>query len=281
MVALKANFLAQDSDLIVYSDGPKSLADQDSVNQVREYIKTVRGFNSVTLIDREKNLGLANSIITGVSEQLANHGRVIVVEDDLVTSPYFLQYMNEALDFYANDSRVFSIHGYTYPLKGELPETYFIRGASCWGWATWARAWAFFEKDAQSLYDQLKQKNLIHDFDFRGAYPYSKMLLDHVAGKVNSWAIRWLASAYLQGGLTLYPGRSLVQNIGFDQSGTHCIETDLFKVSLTLSPVVVGRVAVEHSDTVYEKFRDYFLGMKPPFFRRCLNFSKRFFKKYI
>ena len=133
--ALQKNLLASKSDLVVFSDAAKSDAQANSVAEVRRYIKQIGGFKSVTIFERETNMGLANSIISGVTSIVNNHGRVIVLEDDLVTSPYFLTYMNLALEKYADDDRIASIHGYSYPVKEQLPEAFFLSGAACWGWA--------------------------------------------------------------------------------------------------------------------------------------------------
>jgi len=221
--ALKKNELAAISDLFVFSDGPKdNNLSRSQVAEVRQYLKTISGFKSVKIIERLENQGLAKSIIAGVTEIVNIFGRVIVLEDDMITSQYFLQYMNEALDFYNNDDRVISIHAYIYPIKEKLPETFFLRGADCWGWATWKRGWDLFESDGQKLLDELKSEKLIKEFNFSGSYPYVQMLQGQIAGRNNSWAIRWYASAFLKNKLTLYPGKSLINNIGFDGSGTHC-----------------------------------------------------------
>ena len=221
--ALQNNILAPESDLIIFSDGPKdSTESREGVLAVREYLKTVSGFKSVRVVIRDKNNGLANSIITGVTEVINQYGRIVVLEDDMISSKHFLQYMNEALSFYERDEKVISIHAYIYPVKKSLPETYFLKGADCWGWATWKRGWDLFESDGQKLLDELKSKKLIKEFNFSGSYPYVQMLQDQIAGRNNSWAIRWYASAFLKNKLTLYPGKSLINNIGFDGSGTHC-----------------------------------------------------------
>jgi len=143
--ALQKNELAEVSELFIFSDGPKSEADKEKVLEVREYIKTIPGFKSVTLIKRERNIGLAQSIITGVTDVINRYGRIIVLEDDMVTSPYFLKFMNEALEFYKDAEKVVCVHGYIYPIEAKLPETFFLRGADCWGWATWKRGWDLFD----------------------------------------------------------------------------------------------------------------------------------------
>ena len=235
--ALKNNELASKSELIIYVDGAKNKSVYESVSQVRDYVETVDGFKKVTIITRDKNWGLANSIIDGVTQVIKKYGKVIVLEDDMVVSPYFLEYMNEALEQFVDDDRVISVHGYVYPVDIELPEAFFLPGAACWGWATWRRGWALFNSDGQYLLDELVRRHLIQEFDYNGAYPFLNMLKDQIKGENNSWVIRWHASAFLANKLTLYPGRSLVNNIGNDSSGTHCNTTEDFDVELSKTSI--------------------------------------------
>ena len=246
--ALAANMLASDTSLHVFSDAPKSETARQSVEAVRSYIRTISGFKSITIIERDTNFGLARSITDGVTSLCEQYGRVIVMEDDLVTSPYFLKFMNEGLDLYDSDERVISIHGYVYPVKATLPEMFFLRGADCWGWATWKRGWDLFESDGRSLLKELNARKLAHRFDFDGAHPYVRMLKKQIKGKNNSWAIRWYASAFLKNKLTLYPGRSLVLNIGIDNSGAHCSSTTVFSGDIADSPIVMEPISVEECE---------------------------------
>lgn len=243
--ALAANALADQSDLIVYADAARSERDAEAVCVVRELIRAAFGFRSVTLIERDVNFGLARNIIEGVSEVLCQHERIIVLEDDMVTSPFFLTYMNEALERYANDNRIISIHGYVYPVAGALPEAFFLPGADCWGWATWRRGWVYFNPNGAQLLRELKQRKLEHAFDYGGSYPYTQMLEAQIAGANDSWAIRWYASAFLLGKLTLYPGRSLVHNIGNDASGTHCDKSSMMDSVLSERPIRLEGLIVE------------------------------------
>lgn len=139
--ALLANELAAESDLIIFADGAKSGKDADAVQEVREYIHSISGFKSIKINEQDTNQGLANSVIAGVTEVVNESGRIIVLEDDMVTSPYFLNYMNDSLEMYKDEDKVISIHGYMYPVKEKLPETFFLQGADCWGWATWKRGY--------------------------------------------------------------------------------------------------------------------------------------------
>ncbi len=256
--ALAANELASESDLIVFSDGPKNADDMEAVSAVRRTVGDASGFASVRVIESPVNKGLAASIISGVSKVLEDCRRIIVVEDDLLTSPYFLKFMNKALDFYEDEVKVCSIHGYTPPVDAELPETFFIRGADCWGWATWKRAWDLFESDGRKLLDALDQESLSDAFDFDGAYPFRKMLEDQMAGRNDSWAIRWYASVFLAGGLTLYPGKSLVANIGLDASGAHGDDTLLCDVELSDRPIRIGECAVAEDVAAREALRGFY-----------------------
>jgi hypothetical protein len=228
--SLQNNELASESELFIYADGAKNKKASDQVSEVISYIKKVDGFKKVTIIERDKNWGLANSIIDGVTQIVNKYGRVIVLEDDLVTSPFFLRYMNDALELYKDNNEVVSIHGYQYPLKDfqNLPDTFFIKGADCWGWATWDRGWSLFESDGKKLLDELTSKKMKRESDFNNSFGYTKMLKDQIKGKNDSWAIRWYMSAFLKNKLTLYPRQSLVQNIGNDSSGTHCSSTEQF-----------------------------------------------------
>lgn len=258
LVALAANALAGQSDLIVYADAARNEREAEAVRAVRAMIRATSGFRTVTLIERDVNFGLARNIIEGVSEVLRQHERVIVLEDDMVTSPFFLTYMNEALERYANDDRIICIHGYVYPLAVALPETFFLPGADCWGWATWQRGWACFNPDGAQLLRELKQRNMERAFDYEGSYPYTQMLEAQIAGTNDSWAIRWYASAFLLGKLTLYPGRSLVHNIGNDATGTHCDQSSAMDTSLSDCPIRLDGVAVEPSTLARQEFARFF-----------------------
>ena len=256
--ALKKNKLANESDLIIFSDAPKTVTQAEKVGKVRAYIRQIEGFKSVTVVERETNLGLARSIIDGVTTIVGQYGRIIVLEDDLVTSPYFLTYMNEALEKYKDDDQVVSIHGYVYPVAQPLPEAFFLPGADCWGWATWSRGWACFNSNGQFLLDELKRRKLIQTFDFNCSYAYSKMLEGQIKGTNDSWAIRWYASAFLAGKLTLYPGRSLVHNIGNDSSGTHCGESSSLDSELSNTPISLSNISVQISKTGQRAFEHFF-----------------------
>lgn len=241
--ALQKNLLASESNLFIFSDGSKNEKDELKVQAVRDYLKIVSGFKSINILERTENMGLAKSIIAGVTEIVNNYGKIIVLEDDLVTSKYFLKFMNDSLDLYDKKEKVGMISGYIYPVFGKLPETFFIRGGDCWGWATWQRAWNKFEKNGEKLLGELKDKKLLSEFDL-GGYKFSKMLENQTLGRNDSWAIRWHASLFLQNMLTLYPGNSLIDNIGLDGSGVHSGKNIFSRVMLANKSLKVETIEV-------------------------------------
>lgn len=277
--ALKKNLLADQSDLIIYSDAPKNEVAIKGVEEVRLYLKSITGFKSVKVIERDRNWGLAPSIIDGVTDIVNRFGNVIVLEDDLVTNPYFLEYMNAGIEKYKDDPKVASIHGFIYDIP-DLPETFFIRGADCWGWATWKRAWDQFNPNGEELLSELQTKRLTRLFDFQGEYAYVQMLKDQIAGRNSSWAIRWYASAFLKEMLTLYPGKSLVKNIGFDM-GTHCNDGEDNPAFGKLSDahVRVRTIPVIHDNISYLKMVKFFKSQKKSLFARAFNKLKRILKR--
>ncbi len=275
--SLRANPEATQSALVIACDGPKRDEDKTLCAAVQEYAHAVGdGFQSVEVRVSPRNRGLAASLTSGVTAMLQQHERVIVVEDDLELSPHFLRYMNDGLDCYADDALVASIHGYCYPVSGQLPETFFLRGADCWGWATWRRAWQHFRADGAYLRDELVRQRMARPFDLDGAYPFFRMLQDQIAGKNDSWAIRWHASCFLDGMLTLYPGRSLVHNGGFDESGTHCAPTAIYDTQLSQQPVKIVRLPLEESAVGRDAFIKYLRPLHAPsLVRRALGALRR------
>jgi len=245
--ALLQNNESAQSDLFIFSDGPKNAQADEAVSQVRQYIKTISGFKSLTLIKREENYGLGRSIIEGVTFVCNRRNKIIVLEDDLVTSPFFLRFMNDGLDYYESEERVASIHGYALPVKQKMPPTFFVRGADCLGWATWKRAWDLFEENGQKLYDKLQRSNLTQQFDLDGAASFSQMLQDQIAGKNNSWAVRWHATTFLENKFTLSTQKSLVRHIGNDGTGTNFNVEDMLDTVLSNQPVAVGGIPIVES----------------------------------
>ncbi len=274
--ALLANEGASQTDVIVYSDGAKHPEQVEAVNEIRHYVAQLTGFKSVTLRAQNQNIGLANSIISGVTDVVNTHGVVIVMEDDLVTSPYFLRYMNEGLALYQNDEKVASIQGFMYPHNATLPETFFIKGADCWGWATWKRAWNHFEPDSHTLLKQLKHHRLEKKFDLDGAYPYTIMLKNQSLGRIQSWAIRWHASLFIKGLVSLYPSQTLVHNIGMDGQGTHKDSSDQFFRGFKQGPVLLEKNAPQESGEGLAALKSFWESTKKPgIFKKLWTLLKR------
>lgn len=263
------------SRLFVYSDAPKSAAAAEQVMQVRSRAYRLKGFGSVDVIEQRSNQGVGRSIINGVGDLTARFGKVIVLEDDLLPSPHFLSYMNGALDLYRDAEEVVSIHGYSYPVRAPLPETFFLRGADCWGWATWKRGWELFEADGRKLLRELESRDLSYDFDLNGSYPYTQMLRNCIDGKNDSWAIRWYASAFLRGKLTLYPGSSQVRNIGTDGSGVHVGATESFEHGVWGKPVDLAPIPSQESVAARRVFAAFLYGLRPPLGARILRRLQR------
>lgn len=284
--ALLVNAEASKTPLYIFSDAPKNAASKAPVAEVRAYVRTITGFQSVALIERESNYGLARSIINGVTKLCDEHGRVIVLEDDLVVSPYFLKYINDALDLYEYEERVVSVAGYRYPIDHESESsTFFLKGTNCWGWATWKRGWNLFEADGNCILAQLRKRGLTREFDMNGAYGYTRMLKGQVRGENESWAVRWHASAFLKDRLTLLPYKSLVKNIGFDGSGVHCagmITQNPFDVELCLEPVTVKEIPIEVDIRATKSLEVFFRAARQTIRWNAVkrlgqNFKRRFF----
>lgn len=250
--ALLKNPEAKDSKLYIFSDAAKDESDAFSVKDVRGYIGSISGFKNVIIIERESNYGLAESIIDGVTFLSDKYGRVIVLEDDIVTSPYFLRYMNQALDLYDNNEKIGSISAYMYPVEVPTSEdTFFSFAPQSWGWATWKKEWELFESDGDFLLNNIYRSGKASLFEENGPHSYLKMLKGQIEGKNNSWFIRWYASCFLHNKLTLMPTKSLVQNIGIDGTGTHCADWkfDPYMVDVSSEPLNVKPIAeVVHAD---------------------------------
>ena len=237
--SLKKNEWATESELYVYSDAAKNAEAEEAVNETRLYIKGITGFKEIHLVERDTNWGLARNVIDGVTTLVERYGRVIVLEDDLVVAPHFLQFMNDALETYKDEPKVGHIQACDFTQDASLPDTFLIKWTGSWGWGTWQRAWKHFNPDGKALLEQLEARKLTREFDFGGTYPFTRMLRRQIAGKNNSWAIRWNASLFLDDILSLNVGRSLVQNEGFDGSGTNCGSGGLYDSRLWLKPLPV------------------------------------------
>lgn len=261
--SLLTNHEACESDLIIYCDGAKGIPDTDTVEKNRAYIRRIKGFKSVTIVEREKNWGLANSLTAGITEVVNKYGRVIVVEDDLIVAPYFLKYMNDALDKYESDERISAVSAFLNPVNRELPETFFLRYFACWGWATWKRGWDLFNPDANDLLQQFQSYNQFRVFTINFSVKFYEMLRMQAEGRLDSWAIRFHASSFLADKLVLFPGKSMTAQTGFDGSGVHCgVDNEHYNVTLNTAPIhLCDEMPVKMSKKAYRTFERYYMGM--------------------
>ena len=282
--ALQHNNLAKDSVLYVFADGAKPDAPVEqieSIHKTREIVRSISGFRDVHIIESETNKGLANSIIHGVTEIVNEHGKVIVLEDDIVTSKFFLEYMNLALSIYKDEPQVMHISGYMYPIKkNHLPNTFFYPATSCWGWGTWKRAWDSFNPDAEVLYDQIKNRGLLDVLNINTIHGFEQQLKDNIDGKLFTWFIKWDASVILEGGYSLYPKYSLVQNVGFDGSGEHCGYSNVFSVPVARRRIRVTKSEIKFNQDAIKGLKE-FDGSNISSFARFNHFVRRVVKMFL
>jgi len=259
--SLSINEEFYESELYIFIDGP-SKRDDDSdiihIEKVKEIALNIKGPKSVTIVKHEENLGLANSLQFGISKVLESNDNIIVIEEDLIVSPYFLNFINTGLNMYNSCEKVISIHGYNYPIQEITNNSFFfLKGADCLGWGTWKRGWDLFNNDGTFLLSELNKRNLSHEFNFYGGINYTGMLEDCISGKNNSWAIKWYASAFLAGKYTLYPGKSLVQHIGIDESATHMAGASIDPPPHQ-EPIHISRIPIKENLKVKLSIANYF-----------------------
>lgn len=221
--ALKNNYLASESDLFIFSDGPKNEESVKKVEAVREYIRQVFGFKSIKLIESSYNKGLAKSIISGVTQILEEYDKVIILEDDLLTKPNFLNFMNQALDYYSSSKNIRSVNGFSLVLKNETNQIYFQKRPFPWGWATWKNRWEADAFNKEKILTQIREKETnLTKFRKECGDDISKMLLNSIHGINNSWYVRWVYFHFRTNTFSVYPLFSFVENIGFSENATHC-----------------------------------------------------------
>jgi putative methyltransferase (TIGR04325 family) len=284
LAALALNKEASSTDVIIYCDYLPSGADSDALakmNLTRDIARRESRFQSVRVVERSFNLGLAENVIQGVTEVINSHGYAIVLEDDLLVSTGFLAFMNEALLRYRDNEQVACISGYVYPLSKTPSTAFFLLGADCWGWATWASRWEILQKNPDVLIESIYSRKLQSVLDFDGSYPYMRMLVDRSKRLNDSWAILWYASALVKEKLCLYPPRSYVENIGNDGSGTnHLNWSSIYKSSLASNEQMAWPENIVESSEGRKLFVQFFGGMKPSLLlrvRRVLGKVKRIF----
>jgi hypothetical protein len=279
--ALANNIGAAETELYVFIDAARNETDVISNNEVKNLFQQVSGFKQVYVTAREENFGLAKNIISGVSHVINKHGRAIVLEDDIVTSRYFLQYMNDALDTYDDNHKVGAVSGCNYPveLNDLVNDTYFLRIPLCWGWATWSSRWKYFEKETEKL--QFINKKTIRQINFNETHNYFKQATDNRNGKINTWFIFWYISHVQRGLLTLFPKISMVENIGHDGSGEHCSGENDYAVAASDQPISVQKQDVVETTYAVKAHIAYFKSLRKPFFNRVVRLIKRIIKRVV
>ena len=229
--ALQNNFLASDSKLFIFSDGPKNENSRSKVQAIRNYIHSIKGFKNVHVFESKTNKGLATSIIEGVTTIINEYDRVIVLEDDLITTPNFLNFMNQALEFYDSDKKIQSINGFSLDLESTKryeKDVFFMNRTYSWGWATWRNKWDLCEFDEKYIRDSLNS-NDIKEFKKYFGEDIFRMLLSSLNGVNDSWYVRWVYSHFINSHFSVYPVESKVFNIGYGTDATHCTTIDVLK----------------------------------------------------
>jgi len=277
--ALAENDL-RDVILYIFSDGPKG-RDHNSVAALRAYLDTITGFEDIVIINSDTNKGLARSIIEGVNYIFESYETIIVLEDDLVVSKHFITYMRKSLYKYRDNQRVMSISGYSYPLfdssENRVGDTYFLRLTTSWGWGTWRSSWARFDKNPDRLINSFTRQD-IREFNLNNSENYWNQVLNNKRGTLNTWAIFWYATIFENHGLTLFPKMSLVNNIGFDGSGTNCGVSNRFDANLRQSEIDYLEDNVVENVFVRKELEHYLRATRPKFISRLLSYFLRYFK---
>jgi GT2 family glycosyltransferase len=259
--ALKKNTLASESILYIFADGPKKDAqdiERERIIKTRTVLTYDQWAKEIIISESAQNKGLAASIIDGVSYVVKKHGSIIVLEDDIVTSKYFLQYMNDALKRYENEQKVWHITGFSLPVnKKGLAETYFTRFMGCWGWGTWKNRWEHFRKDSDELLC-LFSKSMKFEFNYGKGNSFWGQIEQNKAGAINTWAIYWYGVIYINQGLCLNPREAFAKNIGMDGSGVHCEATKAYEVKLSDKYPVIFEERIEELKQTRKKLQRYF-----------------------
>lgn len=274
--ALQSNELANESNLYVYSDGPKDHLDIAKIRKVRERIKKATGFKEIKIIERETNFGLAKNIVDGVTSVLKEYGKVIVLEDDIVTSKYFLKFMNDALDHYEDKKKVFHISGWNYPIdEDELEDVFFWRVMNCWGWGTWHDRWQFFEKDPDKLIKEFSKERIKY-FDLDNSGIFWRQVINNHKGRSNTWGVFWYASIYKNGGLCLNPVHTFTKNIGDDGSGiNHRSNHKLVNQDLSMKSEISFKDTITESSIAVERIKRYYRNRRSSIPERIIRKLKK------
>ncbi len=268
--SLQLNELSANSELFIYCDAAKNDDTQENVDEVRSYVASIDGFKKITIIQRDKNLGLDPSVIGGVTSVVNTYGKVIVLEDDLVTSPYFLKYMNDALEFYKNEKKVWHISGWNYPIMPEgLDDVFLWRVMNCWGWGTWKDRWQHYEQDINKSIKSFSKEDII---TFNVKYgDFWKQVETNVKKRDFNWDIRWYATIFKKNGLCLNPTQTFVENIGLDGSGIHCGKTEIYTSTLSSNQNIILTRVLKGNSLAVKKIQDFFKKQKQNILVKIIN----------
>lgn len=258
--ALKANPLASNTDLYIFIDGPKTLEQRKNVEEVYNIASNTAGFRKIKIVRSHINKGLSNSVINGVTDIINQYGKVIVLEDDLISSSYFLEYMNNSLNLYENNTKIWSISGYTprnINSKGEYDKDIYLSVRGCsWGWGTWKNRWELIDWEVKDYVNSKNKQKIRREFN-KGGNDLSFMLEDQINGRIDSWAIRWVYNQFKHSSYTVYPIKSMITNIGLDFSGTHSSNNQkyyspLFNERIELKP------DIQLNDILLKEFKSFY-----------------------
>jgi hypothetical protein len=232
--SLKKNELAGESELFIFADNTFDEKNKESVDAVRSFVKSIDGFKTVKIVERESNFGLANNVISGVTEVIDSYSKVIVLEDDIVCGRSYLSYMNKLLSYYQYNEEIYSVTGYTYPIMIPVNykyDVYFSPRASSWGWGTWKDRWETVDWEVRDYGNFINNSKRIKSFN-SGGDDLSKMLKKQMNGKIDSWSIIWSYAHFKNSSYCVFPTKSRLKNIGADRTGIHTNKTKKFDVEL-------------------------------------------------
>ena len=278
--ALMLNKYADKSKLYIYCDGSKEDAnkvDLNKINEVRTLVRKKKWCKKVIIIERDKNFGLANNVLDGISSVINKYKKVIVIEDDMITSKGFLDYMNFSLNYYEKELKVFHINGHNYKSNFQfvLDDYYFSKYMNCWGWATWKDRWDKLNKDYSQHYNKLvKDKNILHKYNYESSLDFHNQLLLNINNRINTWAILWYSTIFFNKGYCLTSKRSYVENIGLDGTGEHCLKIETkpkIKIS-NKTKTFKGGIEIKEKQKARLHLRLYYEFSKP------LGFYKFFYR---
>lgn len=294
--ALSNNHLASESTLYIFADGARkgaSLEQLEKIRETRAVIREKQWCGTVHVLESEVNKGLADSIVEGVTKIVNEYGKIIVLEDDIVTTPVFLTFMNSALDLYESNQEVMHLSGYNFPITADPDantghNTFFSQMMFCWGWATWKRAWKHYSRDAVATNNKLIASGRVKEFDYNNCGSLYSQIERNLDGSIKTWAIFWHASIFFNNGLCLVPRTSFVQNIGADNTGENEGATDAYfhkkPLCLDASVAAIPLRKDKHMEKKIEIFYKYYIDISVLGYHKMLikhRLSAIYTQKYI